>query len=119
MPWHRHWPGTVGRQHELRHAPVFPSVGVARATDDEPDLVLDDRKLRTLARGKAVDALKKEVTETILERFPEAGDFEIAQAFDFLQKMMPAHGDGKSGDRLSRSRSQRTVLLPEGPIAAI
>lgn len=37
-------------------------------------------------RGKAVDALRKEVSEKILERFPEASDFEIDQAFDYLQK---------------------------------
>lgn len=37
-------------------------------------------------RGKAVEALRAEVNEAILAKFPEAGDFEINQAFDFLQK---------------------------------
>jgi len=39
-----------------------------------------------VARGKAVDALRTEVRAAVLERFPEAGDFEISQAFDHLQK---------------------------------
>jgi polyribonucleotide nucleotidyltransferase len=39
-----------------------------------------------VARGKAVDALKKEVETAILERYPDASKFEIAQAFDYLQK---------------------------------
>jgi len=37
-------------------------------------------------RGKAVEALRKEVSAAILEKNPEAGDFEINQAFDYLQK---------------------------------
>lgn len=39
-----------------------------------------------VARGKAVDALRNEVKEAILARYPDAGPFEIAQAFDYLQK---------------------------------
>ncbi|MBV8416706.1 MAG: polyribonucleotide nucleotidyltransferase [Verrucomicrobia bacterium] len=39
-----------------------------------------------VARGKAVDALRKEVETTILEKFPDATAFEISQAFDYLQK---------------------------------
>jgi polyribonucleotide nucleotidyltransferase len=39
-----------------------------------------------VARGKAVDALKSEVTTAILAKFPEATKFEISQAFDYLQK---------------------------------
>lgn len=39
-----------------------------------------------VARGKAVDALRNEVTEAILARFPEANKFSISQAFDYLQK---------------------------------
>ncbi len=39
-----------------------------------------------VARGKAVEALRGEVSAAILEKFPEAGDFEINQAFDYLQK---------------------------------
>jgi polyribonucleotide nucleotidyltransferase len=39
-----------------------------------------------VARGKAVDALKQEVKAAILAKFPEATNFEISQAFDYLQK---------------------------------
>lgn len=39
-----------------------------------------------VARGKAVDALRKEVEGAIKERYPEATNFEIGQAFDYLQK---------------------------------
>jgi polyribonucleotide nucleotidyltransferase len=39
-----------------------------------------------VARGKAVDALKKEVETAILEKYPDASKFEITQAFDYLQK---------------------------------
>ncbi len=39
-----------------------------------------------VARGKAVEALRKEVSDAVLEKFPEAGSFEISQAFDYLQK---------------------------------
>lgn len=37
-------------------------------------------------RSKAVGALKKDLKVAVLEKFPEAGDFEISQAFDYLQK---------------------------------
>ncbi|MFT5192827.1 MAG: polyribonucleotide nucleotidyltransferase [Verrucomicrobiales bacterium] len=39
-----------------------------------------------VARSKAVEGLRKEVSEAILAKSPEAGDFEINQAFDYLQK---------------------------------
>jgi polyribonucleotide nucleotidyltransferase len=39
-----------------------------------------------VARSKAVDALKGEVKEAILAKFPAATGFEISQAFDYLQK---------------------------------
>jgi polyribonucleotide nucleotidyltransferase len=39
-----------------------------------------------VARGKAVDALRKEVETTILAKYPDASLFEITQAFDYLQK---------------------------------
>ena len=39
-----------------------------------------------VARGKAVDALRKEVETAILEKYPDATPFEISQAFDYLQK---------------------------------
>lgn len=37
-------------------------------------------------RGKAVDALREEVKNAILEKYPDATPFEISQAFDYLQK---------------------------------
>ena len=39
-----------------------------------------------VARGKAVDALKAEVSAAIIAKYPEATKFEISQAFDYLQK---------------------------------
>jgi len=39
-----------------------------------------------VARGVAVGALKNEVKAAILAKYPEAGNFEISQAFDYLQK---------------------------------
>jgi polyribonucleotide nucleotidyltransferase len=39
-----------------------------------------------VARGKAVGALRDEVSAKILEKFPTATKFEISQAFDYLQK---------------------------------
>ncbi len=38
------------------------------------------------ARGKAVSALKAEVKEAILARYPDAAPFEISQAFEYIQK---------------------------------
>src|SRR3954470_1034178 len=37
-------------------------------------------------RSKAVNALKEEVKEKVLEKFPEADKFAISQAFDYVQK---------------------------------
>jgi polyribonucleotide nucleotidyltransferase len=41
---------------------------------------------RKVDRSKAVGVLKDEVKKAILEKFPAATDFEISQAFDYLQK---------------------------------
>jgi polyribonucleotide nucleotidyltransferase len=38
------------------------------------------------ARAKAVGILKEEVKAAILAKYPDAGSFEIGQAFDYLQK---------------------------------
>lgn len=43
-------------------------------------------KASKIERGAAVSALRKEVSEAILARYPEASDFAISQAFDYLQK---------------------------------
>ncbi len=37
-------------------------------------------------RGKATGALRKDLEEAILEKFPDAESFDINQAFDFVQK---------------------------------
>jgi polyribonucleotide nucleotidyltransferase len=37
-------------------------------------------------RGTAVGSLRKEVAEKVREKYPEAGDFAISQAFEYLQK---------------------------------
>ena len=39
-----------------------------------------------IERGAAVGALRKEVEAKIKEKYPEAGDFAISQAFEYLQK---------------------------------
>ncbi|HET7228072.1 MAG TPA: polyribonucleotide nucleotidyltransferase [Chthoniobacterales bacterium] len=39
-----------------------------------------------VARAKAVDALREEVRAAVLEKYPEADDFAISQAFDYVQK---------------------------------
>ncbi|MDF1752421.1 MAG: polyribonucleotide nucleotidyltransferase [Verrucomicrobiales bacterium] len=54
-----------------------------------------------VARGKAVGALRDEVEAAVLEKFPEAGNFEINQAFDFMQKKsvrLSLLNDGKRMD---------------------
>jgi len=37
-------------------------------------------------RGKATAALRKELKEKTLEKYPETSDFELGQAFDYVQK---------------------------------
>ena len=39
-----------------------------------------------VSRAKAVDALREEVKTAIMEKYPEADDFAISQAFDYVQK---------------------------------
>jgi polyribonucleotide nucleotidyltransferase len=39
-----------------------------------------------VARSKAVDALREEVKAAVSEKYPEADDFAISQAFDYVQK---------------------------------
>jgi polyribonucleotide nucleotidyltransferase len=39
-----------------------------------------------VARGKAVEALRNEVSAAVKARYPEATAFEVSQAFDYLQK---------------------------------
>jgi polyribonucleotide nucleotidyltransferase len=39
-----------------------------------------------VARAKAIEALREEVKTSILEKYPEADEFSISQAFDHVQK---------------------------------
>ncbi len=43
-------------------------------------------KASKIERGAAVSALRKEVSASILEKYPDANEFAISQAFDYLQK---------------------------------
>lgn len=79
-----------------------------------------------VARGKAVDALRTEVSEAILARFPEATKFEISQAFDYLQKKAfrvsildkKVRCDGRDLDTI-RPLSAETGLLPRSHGSAL
>ncbi len=39
-----------------------------------------------VARSKAIEVIKDDLSEKILEKYPEATEFQISQAFDYLQK---------------------------------
>ena len=75
-----------------------------------------------VARQKAVEALKDEVSAAIREAFPEATTFEISQAFDYLQKKAfrisildkKVRCDGRGYDEI-RPLSAETGLLPQKP----
>jgi len=79
-----------------------------------------------VARGKAVGALKDEVTAAILARFPEATKFEISQAFDYLQKKAfrisildkGVRCDGRDYNTI-RPLSAETGLLPRSHGSAL
>ena len=79
-----------------------------------------------VARGKAVDALRQEVTAAILAKYPEAGAFEISQAFDYLQKKAfrvsildrKTRCDGRGLHDL-RQLSSETGLLPRSHGSAL
>ncbi|MBL9154953.1 MAG: polyribonucleotide nucleotidyltransferase [Verrucomicrobiales bacterium] len=70
-------------------------------------------------RGKAVKALKDEVDAAIKAKYPEAGSFEIGQAFDYLQKkafrisiLEKGHRcDGRDSDTI-RPLSAEIDLMP-------
>ena len=79
-----------------------------------------------VARQKAVEALKEEVSAAILEAFPEATKFEISQAFDYLQKKAfrisildkKIRCDGRGYDEI-RPLSAETGLLPRSHGSAL
>ncbi len=79
-----------------------------------------------VARGKAVGALKDEVSAAILAKFPEATKFEISQAFDYLQKKAfrisildkGVRCDGRDNNTI-RQLSAETGLLPRSHGSAL
>jgi polyribonucleotide nucleotidyltransferase len=79
-----------------------------------------------VARQKAVEALKEEVSTAILETFPEATKFETSQAFDYLQKKAfrvsildkKVRCDGRSYEQI-RALSAETGLLPRSHGSAL
>lgn len=79
-----------------------------------------------VARGKAVDALKNEVTLAVKAKFPEATSFEVSQAFDYLQKKAfrisildkNVRCDGRKLNEL-RKLSGETGLLPRSHGSAL
>ena len=79
-----------------------------------------------VARQKAVEALKAEVSDAILGKFPQATSFEISHAFDYLQKkafrvsILDKHVrcDGRGPDQI-RALSAETGLLPRSHGSAL
>ena len=79
-----------------------------------------------VARSKAVNALKDEVSAAILAKFPTATPFEISQAFDYLQKKAfrvaildrQSRCDGRGLGDL-RQLSAETGLLPRSHGSAL
>lgn len=71
-----------------------------------------------IERQQAVEALRDEVQNAILQKFPEATPFEISQAFDYLQKKAfrasiferKQRCDGRSFDQLRPLLSEVGVL---------
>src|SRR3954471_1597113 len=79
-----------------------------------------------VARHKAVEALKREVETEIKTRYPEATNFEVSQAFDYLQKKAfrvsilekRVRCDGRTLDQL-RQLSAETGILPRSHGSAL
>ena len=77
-------------------------------------------------RAKAIGALKDEVEAAIKAKFPEATNFEISQAFDYLQKKAfrisildkKQRADGRGIDQL-RQLSGEVGLLPRAHGSAL
>jgi len=68
-------------------------------------------------RGKAVDALRKEVEEKILEAFPDATDFQMEQAFEYLQKKTVRKSVLEQGKRCDgRGDNELRVLTAEAGV---
>jgi polyribonucleotide nucleotidyltransferase len=77
-------------------------------------------------RGKAVDGLREEVTSAILEKYEDASEFAIDQAFDFMQKKAfrksifekGIRADGRKIDEL-RQLSAEVDLMPRSHGSAL
>jgi polyribonucleotide nucleotidyltransferase len=77
-------------------------------------------------RGKAVDGLREEVTNAILEKYEDASEFAIDQAFDFMQKKAfrksifekGIRADGRKIDEL-RQLSAEVDLMPRSHGSAL
>jgi polyribonucleotide nucleotidyltransferase len=67
----------------LKEDHILLDVSYEVAGDRIEDAIYKPSKV---ARAKAVNALEDEVRAAILERQPEADDFAVSQAFDFLKK---------------------------------
>ncbi len=79
-----------------------------------------------VARGKAVDALRKEVEDAVKAKYPDATSFETSQAFDYLQKKAfrisildkQVRCDGRNLNQL-RQLSAEVGLLPRSHGSAL
>ena len=70
-------------------------------------------------RGKAVgEPLREEVEAAVLEKVPEAGDFEINQAFDFMQKKSVRLSLLNEGKRMD-GRDDNTIRDLSGEISVM
>ena len=77
-------------------------------------------------RGKAVDGLREEVSNAILEKYEDASEFAIDQAFDFMQKKAfrksifekGIRADGRKIDEL-RQLSAEVDLMPRSHGSAL
>ncbi|MBU6300785.1 MAG: polyribonucleotide nucleotidyltransferase [Verrucomicrobia bacterium] len=74
---------------------------------------------KKIDRGKAVGALKDEVINAVKAKYPEAGGFEIAEAFEYLQKKAARKavlGSGRRmdgrGDNELRKLTAEVKVLP-------
>jgi len=65
-------------------------------------------------RGKAVGALKDEVVTAVKAKYPEAGSYEIAEAFEYLQKKAARKAVMENGRRMDgRTDNQLRQLSAE------
>jgi polyribonucleotide nucleotidyltransferase len=79
-----------------------------------------------VVRQKAIAALKDEVSEAIIAKYPEATKFEVSQAFDYLQKKAfrvsildkQTRCDGRGLDQI-RDLSAEVGLLPRAHGSAL